>query len=78
MSVMSNYGKLWQQVSNIRDELKRLVSHAITNTIVDAKRTCADSIITARDAGDHQLANHIAGLLERWEDLEKVMAECND
>lgn len=75
---MSNYGRLWQQVSDIRDELKQLVSHGVTNTIADAKRTYADSIITARDGGDHQRANRISSLLERWADLEKVMAECND
>lgn len=75
---MSNYGRLWQEVSNIRDELKKLVSHAITNTLADAERTCADALITARDAGDHHRENRIRGLLSSWADLERRMARCND
>ncbi len=76
--VMSEYGRLWQQASDIRDELKKLVSHATTNTLTDAKRTCADSIITARDAGDPCRANRISDLLETWTDLEQRMAACDD
>lgn len=75
---MSKYGRLWQQASDIRDELKKLVSHAITNTLADAKRTCADSIITARDAGDDERARHIESLLSSWADLERRMAACDD
>jgi len=75
---MSEYGRLWQQASDIRNELKKLISHATTNTLADAKRTCADSIITARDAGDHWRANRISDLLETWADLERRMARCDD
>jgi hypothetical protein len=75
---MSKYGRLWQQASDIRDELKKLVSHASTDTLADAKRTCGDSVITARDTGDPSRAHRISDLLERWEDLEKEMAACDD
>jgi hypothetical protein len=74
---MSEYGRLWQQVWEIRAELKKLVSHAETGTLADAQRTCADAILTARDAGDERLAARIAGLLESWADLEKRMAGCD-
>ncbi len=71
---MSDYGRLWQKVADIRDELKRLVSHANTNTLASAQRTCADSIITARDAGDVTRADRIEYLLADWVDLERRMA----
>jgi len=75
---MSNYGRLWQEVSDIRDALKKLVSHATTNTLADAERTCADAILTARDAGDFDRAKRIEGYLSVWADLERRMKRCDD
>jgi hypothetical protein len=75
---MSEYGRLWQQASDIRDELKKLVSHVTTDTLADARRTCANSIITARDSGNHGRAQRISDLLEAWADLERRMARCDD
>ena len=75
---MSNYGRLWQRAADIRVELKRLVSHANTDTLEKAKSTCADSIITARDTWTHTRANRIEDLLAAWADLEKRMADCDD
>ena len=75
---MSRYGRLWQQASDIRDELKKLISHCSTNTLEEARRTCADSMITAWDAGDHHRWMRISDLLERWADLERRMADCDD
>lgn len=75
---MSNYGRLWQRVADIRAELKRLVSHADTDSLEKAERTCADSIITARDAWNHTRANRIEDLLSAWADLERRMAQCED
>jgi hypothetical protein len=75
---MSRYGRLWQQASDIRDELKKLVSHATTSSLADAERTCRDSIITAKDAGDEERARRIESLLSSWADLERRMATCDD
>jgi phosphoenolpyruvate-protein kinase (PTS system EI component) len=75
---MSRYGRLWQRVSDIRDELKQLVSHATTNTLKDAEQTCSDAIITARDSGDAARAARIEDLLSAWADLEREMAACDD
>jgi len=76
--VMSEYGKLWQKVWEIREELKKLVSHACTDRLEDARRTCANAMISARDAGDHRRWTQIDALLERWADLERQMAACDD
>jgi|HubBroStandDraft_2_1064218.scaffolds.fasta_scaffold448643_3 hypothetical protein len=35
---MSEYGQLWQKVSDLRVELKRYIPGAILNTLEDAKR----------------------------------------
>jgi hypothetical protein len=58
---MSDYGKLWEQVSTVRAELKRLMPTVNTNTLDDA--------IAAMKT--------ISALVERWSALEKEMALCD-
>lgn len=58
---MSEYGKLWQQVSNIRVELKKLIP--------DAKM---DSLETAKKERDTHVGR-IDFMLASWADIEREM-----
>ena len=60
---MSEYGRLWQRVADIRDELKQLAPGASTNTLRDAR-------LGTRHLSDERIER----LLARWEILEREMA----
>lgn len=58
---MSEYGKLWSKVSEIRLELKRLVPTISTNKLAEAR-------VTVRELNE---------LVDYWDALEKEMALCD-
>lgn len=58
---MSEYSKKWEQVKIIRDEIKRLVPTAETNTLKNAS-TSVESFKTLLDI-----------LLDQWKLLEEEM-----
>jgi hypothetical protein len=61
---MSEYGRLWQRVADIRDELKQLAPSASTNTLQGAR-------LSTRHLRDERIER----LLARWEILEREMAD---
>jgi hypothetical protein len=60
---MSEYGRLFQQVADIRREIKKLVPGANTNTLEEARKSCGGSC---------------ERLLLRWERLECWMKDVDD
>lgn len=70
---MSAYGKLWQEVSEIRDALKLLVPEINTSSVDAAAEAVTGS---ARDLRSQ--AERIERLMRRWRVLEAAMAGCND
>lgn len=60
---MTNYGKLWQQVADIRADLKNLVPLFDTGSL-SAARLSADIVRSQLDR-----------LLKEWEKLEEQMAK---
>lgn len=63
---MSDYGKLFQEVSDVRQNLKRLIPGASVNMLGEAIREAA---------AQNRL---IQQELSRWADLEREMAQCDD
>lgn len=64
---MSEYGRLWQRVADIRDELKQLAPGANTNTLLGAH-------LSTRHLSDERIER----LLARWEILEREMAVASE
>lgn len=63
---MSDYGKLFEQVADIRVALKRLLPDAKVDTLVGAMREAARNEATVQ--------THLI----RWAELEREMAKCDD
>lgn len=64
---MSEYGRLWQRVADIRDELKQLAPGVNTNTLLGAR-------LSTRHLRDERVER----LLARWEILEREMAVASE
>jgi hypothetical protein len=64
---MSTYGRLWQQVSDIRNELKHL-------------GVVGDTLADARKASDKKPADtpRVGQLLRRWAQCEEEMKDCDE
>jgi hypothetical protein len=65
---MSEYGRLWEEVSNIRREIRDLVPGATTNTLAEA-RASVEAMGKAAEVGH---------LLEEWQRYEWKMARIDD
>jgi hypothetical protein len=63
---MSDYGRLFARVSEIRDMLKHLVPGAKVNTLGEAIREAS--------AQDRRIQQGLSD----WADLEREMAKCDD
>ena len=64
---MSEYGRLWQAVSDIRDKLKRAIPGAKTGTLAEAEAS-VEAAGKMRELGY---------LLSEWADLERRMARAD-
>lgn len=60
---MSEYGRLFQQVADIRQEIKEQIPGANTNTLEEAQKSCN---------------GRCERLLRRWELLERWMKDVDD
>jgi len=58
---MSEYGRLWQQASDIRLKIKQILPECDTSTLAAAR------------AGIERRKKYLDGLLVEWADLEALM-----
>ena len=69
---MSDYGKLWAEVSEVREAIKALVPEADTSTWATANEA---SLVSVRDLRSQ--AERVERLMRRWASLEAEMARCD-
>ena len=69
---MSDYGKLWAEVSEIRQALKVLVPAISTNSLTEARPAAEVNVRELRTQADR-----VERLMRRWESLEAAMARCD-
>jgi hypothetical protein len=72
---MSDYGKLWAEVAEIRHRLKSWLPDMPTNTLADAQ-AFALTMSEATDA-DKRLKSGVESSLQSWAELEKEMKSCD-
>lgn len=65
---MSNYGRLWQKVADIRETLRKAIPGSNTSTLEEARA----SVKRAGRMGE------FGGLLADWELYERMMAQTDD
>jgi len=63
---MSTYGRLWEQVAEIRAKLVQTVPSASVNSLVEARQSL------------RSVSGELDALLERWASLEQEMARLDD